>query len=287
MGEESDNRPFSQRHGLEPIPQQLKIGEVSAEFRLLLWHAVYPEFSHCMSGSYGRGYIEGYWEDILRDMCVRMFKQMPDEFDIYGDHTSTLKAVFQKTRLSQLFDVVEFILRHRSTPNSLRVSIASAFVDARAAYRVMDQRTIVPIASQEEAQAFGDALAALSKAQADGARVHLVAAGQALREGRWADSVRESIHAVEAAATKVAPGTGKLAEALAALEKDRKIHGGLKKAFGSLYGYSSDEQGVRHALVFETTAQVDERDAMFMLGACAAFISYLATGFAQASDSRG
>jgi hypothetical protein len=42
-----------------------------------------------------------------------------------------------------------------------------------------------------------------------------------------------------------------------------------------LYGYSSDEEGVRHALVFKEEAQVDEADALFMLGACASFVSYL------------
>jgi hypothetical protein len=51
--------------------------------------------------------------------------------------------------------------------------------------------------------------------------------------------------------------------------------GSLKAAFGSLYGYSSDEEGVRHALVFSNETQVDEADALFMLGACASFVSYL------------
>ncbi len=46
-------------------------------------------------------------------------------------------------------------------------------------------------------------------------------------------------------------------------------HDALKPAFHKLYGYSSDEEGVRHALVFGDEAQVDEADALFMLGACA------------------
>jgi hypothetical protein len=43
----------------------------------------------------------------------------------------------------------------------------------------------------------------------------------------------------------------------------------------SLYAYTSDEKGIRHALLDDSTAKVDEADAMFMLGACAAFVSYL------------
>jgi hypothetical protein len=71
---------------------------------------------------------------------------------------------------------------------------------------------------------------------------------------------------------RFAPGTTTLGPALAALEKQGHLHGGLKAAFSSLYGYSSDEEGIRHALVFKEEAQVDEADALFMLGACASYL---------------
>ena len=76
-------------------------------------------------------------------------------------------------------------------------------------------------------------------------------------------------------AVRLAPGTDTLGAALKVLEQRGRMHGGLKAAFGNLYGYSSDEEGVRHALVFGDEAQVDEADALFMLGACASLVSYL------------
>ena len=39
--------------------------------------------------------------------------------------------------------------------------------------------------------------------------------------------------------------------------------------------YTNDEKGIRHALLDDGTAKVDEADALFTLGACAAFVSYL------------
>ena len=48
-----------------------------------------------------------------------------------------------------------------------------------------------------------------------------------------------------------------------------------KRAIISLYGYTSDEKGIRHALLNDDEARVDRDDAVFMLGACAAFASYL------------
>jgi hypothetical protein len=49
----------------------------------------------------------------------------------------------------------------------------------------------------------------------------------------------------------------------------------MKAGFKNLYGFTSDESGIRHPLLEKGTARVDEIDALFMIGACAAFVSYL------------
>ena len=49
----------------------------------------------------------------------------------------------------------------------------------------------------------------------------------------------------------------------------------MKLAFVKLYGFTSDEKGIRHPLLDLPAANVDETDALFMIGACAAFVSYL------------
>jgi hypothetical protein len=118
------------------------------------------------------------------------------------------------------------------------------------------------------------AFADLAATEFHGARAHLRNAAEELTTGRYADSIRESIHAVESVARTLAQD-GKLSNALAKLEQSAKIHGGMKAGFNSLYGYTSDEQGIRHAHLNEPTAQPDETDALFMIGACAAFVSYL------------
>ena len=42
-----------------------------------------------------------------------------------------------------------------------------------------------------------------------------------------------------------------------------------------LYGYTSDERGLRHPLLEREEANVGMDEAVFMLGACASFASYL------------
>lgn len=65
------------------------------------------------------------------------------------------------------------------------------------------------------------------------------------------------------------------ADALKVLETKWKIHPALKEAFSKLYGYTSAEQGIRRPLVDDQNASVDEADALFMFGACSAFVTYL------------
>jgi hypothetical protein len=73
----------------------------------------------------------------------------------------------------------------------------------------------------------------------------------------------------------VRPASSGSSNGSTSLENSAKIHRSLKHGFANLYGYTSDEEGIRHPLLDDGTAKVDETDALFMLGACVAFVSYL------------
>lgn len=268
--------PFSQRTGLEPIPPPLKLGEVSAELRRLLYYYVSLEIDRESYAPYSSAVFTKEWRRVAMDLHVLFFKQPADKFD-YSAHENEqrLNIFIQRANIGELFNLVEFFVRHHRCSEELKRELADAFVTARAAYRVFDNEYIVAIGTEEQAAAFERAIADAEAKNATAARKQLIAAGVALRNSDWAACVRESIHAVEAVAVRLAPGTGTLGAALKVLEQRGHLHGGLKAAFSSLYGYSSDEEGVRHALVFGDEAQVDEADALFMLGACASFVSYL------------
>jgi hypothetical protein len=66
-----------------------------------------------------------------------------------------------------------------------------------------------------------------------------------------------------------------LGDALKQLEKrGLSIHPCLKTAFSKLYGYTTDQGGIRHAEgMFESNVTFEE--AKFMLVSCSAFINYL------------
>ena len=267
--------PFSQRAGLEQIPPQLKLGEVSAELRRLLDYYINLEIDRETYANYNGSWFKE-WNRVATDLHVLFFKRSADTF--VGSPSKTkqqLQEFIQKVHIGGLFDVVEFFVRHNRCSDELKRELAESFVMARAAYRIFDNEYIAAIGTEEQAAAYERAIADAEAKNATAVRKQLIAAGVALRNSHWARSVRESIHAVEAMAVRLAPGTETLGEALGMLERSGHLHGGLKKAFGSLYGYSRAEEGVRHALVFGDEAKVDEADALFVLGACASFVSYL------------
>ena len=79
-----------------------------------------------------------------------------------------------------------------------------------------------------------------------GASTHLREAAKHINAQRFADSVRDSIHAVESVACVIAQKeNASLGQALDSLEKANLLkHPALKDAFKKLYGYTSNEQGI-------------------------------------------
>jgi len=132
------------------------------------------------------------------------------------------------------------------------------------------------VSSPQEGEALERAFAELAKHELNGAREHLRLAAEHLTLGKDADSIRESINAVESVARILDPGASKtLGPALAALEKGTAIHSALRSGFSAIYGYTNNAQGIRHPLLDNEKAPVESEDALFMIGACASFITYL------------
>ena len=118
----------------------------------------------------------------------------------------------------------------------------------------------------------------------EGAASHLRQAVDHINAYQYADAITDSILAVESVARIIdSRASTTLGPALKSLEKAGLLsHPTLKQAFEKLYGYTSDEQGVRHALLDRGTADVGVDEAIFMFGACASFAAYLTQKHRQA-----
>jgi CBS domain-containing protein len=100
------------------------------------------------------------------------------------------------------------------------------------------------------------------------------------------NAIKEAISSVESAA-RVLTGKPKatLSDAIKILEKARQVHPALKDAWIKLYGYTSDEPGVRHAMTEEPG--IDFATAKYMVVSCAAFVNLLSTLLCNASAKVG
>lgn len=268
---------FSQAEGLEPLPRQLALKEISQELRAALWAVIYDS----MLGGSERDEIWGThtfgreWSSVLLRMHVYRDHLMVDTFvNEFEPGARRLKDTISRGVYHQVFSLVQWLLQQPERvvqPERIR----NALKLSRAAYRLLDDGcTIVPVASEEEGQAVQKAFADVAATEFSGAREHLRNAANELTAGNAADSIRESIHAVESVARSIT-GKGSLSDALRFIKQRHNIHAAMEQGLNRLYGWASDEKGVRHPLLDDPAAKVDETDAIFMLGACSSFVSYL------------
>ena len=268
---------FSQRHGLLPIPQRLKSRELSPSARNAIWNVL------CRNASIDSGDLvfqigQRPWFHILLSLHEDLFHGRIDQFRP-EEMWRRLDSLIAKGRYNDVFDVIEAMLRHRDCPRKLAYSMANCFEKSHLAYFLSLENvpTVMPACTEKAATAITQALRDVHQAGLSAAIRHLEMASERINGNDHAGAIRESIHAVESVARSLDPGASTtLAPALSALENRRSLHPAFKKALSQLYGYTSDEQGIRHALIDKQSPDVGPDEATFMFGACAVFCGYLA-----------
>jgi hypothetical protein len=179
------------------------------------------------------------------------------------------------------YDVVDFLAQIRAG-YELPKRVNYILERERSGYRFVGSQ-LTPITNEQELSAIQNALEL--PRELNPVRQHIKAALERFSDRKnpdYRNSIKESISAVEAVC-KIVTGldNAMLPEALKRLEeKGISLHAALKKSFISLYGYTSDADGIRHALLEESS--LDSDDAKVMLVSCSAFVNYLAAKASKA-----
>lgn len=121
------------------------------------------------------------------------------------------------------------------------------------AYRIINNE-ITPITSEQEIQSIEDALKNTN--QYSGVQQHLNQALKLMSDRQnpdYRNSIKESISAVESIC-KIVTNEDKatLGKALKIIEDKHGLHPALKGSLSQLYGYTSDANGIRHAMLEES-----------------------------------
>jgi hypothetical protein len=271
---------FEQAEGAEPLPSPLALKEVSNELRAKLWMVVRGSMMRDRQEQdmgLSPATISGKWLSVLVSWFVDRQHRMIDEFNHkFAAQEGHVKDILAKGDYLQIFGFLQFVMRHQNAPYQFAEHVHWALSESRAAYGVVNGKTIAPVSNEAEAATVAKVFADLKQAEFAGALQHLTNAAELLTSGKDADSIRESVHAVESVARQLDPNAGaSLGPALKVLDKTGYINPVLRSGFEKIYGYTNAEKGIRHPMLEDGTAKVDEIDAQFMFGACASFISYL------------
>ena len=262
---------FSERHGYVELPKSMKIEELSDDLRRELWDAIVENYRMAVSYSL---HLSAYGRAV-----VALTRQPLDEL---GDHDAVGNWMRELVLNGKFHEVLSFLealtiemaLNHQDW--RILQAVRDLFQEYSAPYVLNDNFQFLPRSSREQGKAVDDAITTLGEANMSGAAKHLHDAAAHMNARQYADSIADSIRAVESVARVIEPGTSTLGKALDALQRKGVLKNAqLKSALGQLYAYTNSEQGIRHALTNQSEADVGLDEAMFMFGACASFAAYL------------
>lgn len=276
---------FSQRMGLTPKEFPLQVDSLDKATRMDIWNVFYRNFcisNHCHYLSQLRPEEGVFWEIIWSNFFGKDLSLLDDLRELYEKIRSFI--VNDKIQWYRVLDLCEFIIQiPMKKTESFGKFLDMVFIKNNVAYRVIGSE-ISPITDDQEIKAIKTAMALPDKLS--GARTHISTALQLLSDREnpdYRNSIKESISAVESICKILAKDEhADLASAVKALRKKGfSLHGGLEQGLLKIYGYTSDQGGIRHAMIEEGNI-VTQEDALFMLVSCSAFCHYLQQKGAQA-----
>jgi hypothetical protein len=262
---------FSQRKGIKPVKSIIQVDSIDDELKNALWSAV-----TVWQARNAGGMRTGDFNQLMKDFWLYYYKEPLDKLPGPKSMLAKLRQSFFHGTWYDCYDILEFIASNYHA-NNIKDEFLNNCNEAMArelsAYRFVGGQ-ITQITSEAEISSIEDAL--LDTQPLKPVHIHLKTALDFLSDKKSPDyrnSIKESISAVEALCSLIIGSRATLGQAIKAVEGSVNLHPALKGAFSSLYGYTSDASGIRHALMDEPN--IDFEDAKFMLVSCSAFINYL------------
>lgn len=214
----------------------------------------------------------------IEDMMIEM--GVPYEFpknEIYKKKNAEALQdyIFKAKEWYIIYDFIERYLKVSSAETIIKMEkvFNEILEEEISGYRIVDG-LVVPITSKVEIESVKEAC----NTPYYSVNIHIDKALELFANRRKPDyenSIKESISAVESMCCVITNSENvTLGKALKKLKDNGvHIHSAMENAFSSLYGYTSDEGGIRHGSIDFHEAPIE--DARYMLITCSAFVNYL------------
>ena len=293
MAKVSARGGFSDRNGIKPLNVEMQLKDFDQRTRNQLGNMVSDLYSKVYNNKtyYGNSYIQAFFRFVLGEIYSESIdtRQSYDDDELFAIINNTINRDDYDDVLTLIESIIqywdgylkenyyEYFNAYKGYAGiSIYEYVNLIFEREYIGYRFVDE-IIVPISDAYEVNAIRDALNNKYKPVYE----HLSKANKLLADRETPDyenSIKESISAVEAICEILTGIKGKeatLGKMLKKIEENGiEIHSGLKSAFNTLYGYTSDANGIRHAGDIGGKTSTFE-EAKFMLVSCSAFINYL------------
>ncbi len=283
---------FSDRNKIKPENTEIQLKNFDKRTRTQLQNMISQLYKAVyMDIYYGNEFIQDFFVYVIGTIYsepVNSKLKYDDVFEVinntiqeddYDDVLTLIEAITQywdmylrDTKEYQYYDDYNKRYQGESVYEAVNTILQREYIG----YRFVDEQ-LTPISDEIEVEEINQAL----ENPYSPVYEHLSKANKLIADRNAPDyenSIKESISAVEALCEILTSITGKeasLGKMLKKLEENGvKIHSGLKAAFNSLYGYTSDANGIRHAGNIGGPSSTFE-EAKFMLVSCSAFVNYL------------
>jgi len=268
-------KKFSKRKGYIPVNETIQTEGMNKNLRNSLWNVLDEHIWN------SRGFIEPYGghdpiiRPFSRDLWANYFKRPVDLRPQYGFQIlEVIREYFFNGSWYEVYDFLEFVVNwYDNKHENLNQSINRILERELSGFKLVSG-TFVDITNEQEIEMLEEALKDSTFAPVS---AHLQRALELLADRKnpdYRNSIKESISAVESMARIITEKEkATLSDALKELEKKDKLHPALKAGFSKLYGYTNDDDGIRHAMMDEPN--LTSADAKYFLLSCTSFVNYL------------
>lgn len=252
----------------------MQIDSIDEPLRTAVYNHLHREIVETWYDQHSGPPILGAGYRAARELWAEHWRHAIDLFPNSGfDFGLSLKRYVMDAEWFEVYDLLEWCAANAyldSDPDEINALLERDMSGFR-----LREGIVVPITDPVELATIDEAMSAGDEFQ--GARAHIADALTKLArrpEPDTRNAITEAVSAVESAA-RIVTGQHKatLADALKVLEANGHVHPALRDAWLKLYGYTSDEHGLRHAMTEDV--EIDFPTAKYMVVSCSAFVNLL------------